>query len=539
MKIKLLYKLIILIAIPLLTLGVSTYISFKDINSVSHGLTAALYEQSFKSSALVLSADRDLQQARIGIEVLYRNLSAENHNESQQMIILYKEKIGQVRDQVAQAQVLMSKNIFMFKQVNKDSGLTAAQHFSNFDTTFRDWLRIADPLVKDLISQKNEPASVAQKYNQVMAGFDISRADLSKLSELIDDYAKSEIAAYRNQMNLMLFLNLFGIIMTFVLSFIIARSITGPLNKIIRSLSEGVYQVNQASIELSASSQQLSDGSSEQASSIEETSATLDVSALMLQQNAANTVQASELSEQAKESADKGGVEMQEMMGSMQEIKKSSNQIARIIKVIDDIAFQTNILALNAAIEAARAGEAGLGFAVVAEEVRNLAKKSSEAARETNGIVEANISLSGKGAAVVERVQTVLNEITLQTNKVNELMAEIAAASQEQTHGANEISQSMSQISVITQQNAANAEESAAAAEELNAQANSMKKIVHELSELINGKTAALKLELAYSNLEVHHLNHQTTSSHEPLDSNSQIISPEDIIPLEKDPHHF
>jgi methyl-accepting chemotaxis protein len=260
----------------------------------------------------------------------------------------------------------------------------------------------------------------------------------------------------------------------------------------------------------------------------------------MLQQNNANTLQATQLSEQAKDSAEKGSVEMQEMMDSMQEIKKSSDQIARIIKVIDDIAFQTNILALNAAIEAARAGEAGLGFAVVAEEVRNLAKKSSEAAKETNAIIDANISLSGKGTAVVERVRAALTEITIQTKKVNELMAEIAAASQEQAQGANEINQSMSQISTITQQNAANAEESAAAAEELNAQADSMKKIVHELSELINGKTAALKMELAYSGPENHHLSHQTTPSLEqPTDPNSKVVTPEDIIPLEKDTRQF
>lgn len=539
MKMKLLYKLIILIAIPLLTLGVSTYISFKDINSVSQGLTAALYEQSLQSSALILSADRDLQQARIGFEVLYRNYAVENHNESQKMIILYKEKIGQVRDQVARAQVLMSKNIFMFKQQHKDTGLTAAQHFSNFDTVFMEWIRIADPFVRDLIAQKIEPESLKQKYTQIITKIDVPRADLTILRELIDDYAKSEITSYRYRMNLLLILNLVGIIITLILSFIIAQSITGPLNRIIQSLSAGVHQVSQASVELSASSQQLSEGSSAQASSIEETSATLGVSASMLQQNTANTVQATQLSDQAKESADKGGVEMQEMMGSMQEIKKSSDQIARIIKVIDDIAFQTNILALNAAIEAARAGETGLGFAVVAEEVRNLARKSSEAARETNAIIDTNISLSGKGTAVVERVRMALTDITFQTRKVNELMAEIAAASQEQAQGANEINQSMSQIATITQQNAANAEESAAAAEELNAQADSMKKIVHELSELINGKTATLKLELAYSSLDVHHSSHQTTPTLEQPDPKSKIVTPEDIIPLEKDPHHF
>jgi methyl-accepting chemotaxis protein len=207
----------------------------------------------------------------------------------------------------------------------------------------------------------------------------------------------------------------------------------------------------------------------------------------MLQQNTVNTNQAARLSEQAKESANKGNAEMQEMMNSIQEIKKSSDQIAKIIKVIDDIAFQTNILALNAAIEAARAGEAGMGFAVVAEEVRNLAQRSATAAKDTTAIIESNIELSTKGVCVAERVREALTDITTQAKKVNELMNEISAASQEQTQGIDQVNKAMIQVETVTQQNAANAEESASASEELNAQADSMRIIVRELSEIVNG----------------------------------------------------
>jgi methyl-accepting chemotaxis protein len=537
-KLKLSYKLFILITIPLWVLGVSTYTFFKDVNSASEGLAAALYQLSFQSSALILNADRDLHQAQAEVQKLYYNRINHDQSSSQKMLLTYKENIGQVKDRMASFQSIIIKSKFMYLFKHKDSGLTATQHFSNFDKTFEEWLQVSDSLVKDLASQNVDPGSLAWKFNQSNTLFEIPREDLNKLGELIEAYAERELGSYRTKMYGMLILNFILIIIILALSVYIARSITNPLNRIIRSLSEGIHQVAGASVELSASSQQLSEGSSKQASSIEETSSTLEETASMLQQSTAITMQASRLSDQAKESADKGGLEMQEMMGSIQEIKQSSDQIARIIKVIDNIAFQTNILALNAAIEAARAGEAGLGFAVVAEEVRNLAQKSAEAAKETTGIIEANIGLSGKGATVVEKVRDAFNEITVQTNKVNQLMAEISAAGREQVQATDQINLSMAQISAVTMQNAANAEESAAAAEELNVQADSMKKMVQELSEMVNGKKATLKMELAYSSQETRRGNRLVA----PVLKSSQteaVVTPEDMISLEKDPHHF
>jgi methyl-accepting chemotaxis protein len=327
---------------------------------------------------------------------------------------------------------------------------------------------------------------------------------------------------------------LFGI---FIAVFI-TRSVTRSVNRVTDNIVEGVNQVVSASSQLSASSQQLSQGSSEQASAIDEVSATLEETATMLQQNTANTAQAAQLSDQAKESADKGSVEMQDMVNSIREIKRSSDQIAKIIKVIDEIAFQTNILALNAAIEAARAGESGMGFAVVAEEVRNLAQKSAQAAQETSAIIEANISLSGEGVSAAERVQGVLNEITANTKKVNELLSEISAASQEQLQGVDQINLSVAEVATVTQQNAANAEESAAAAEEMTAQAEGMKKMVYELFALINGKDTASKKEQDHST-EIHHLDLKSQTRPAKDTGNKTIVSPEDIIPLDKDSHQF
>lgn len=340
------------------------------------------------------------------------------------------------------------------------------------------------------------------------------------------------------------------------LAYYITRSITKSMNAITSRIREGAQQVAAASGQLSASAGQLSQGSTEQAAAIEETSSTLQESASMMDQNLTNTKQAAQLSEHAKDAADKGNHEMQEMMSSIQEIKKSSDQIAKIIKVIDDIAFQTNILALNAAIEAARAGDAGMGFAVVAEEVRNLAGRSAQAAKDTSAIIESNIELSTKGVSIAGKVREALNEITIQSKKVNELMDEVAAASQEQSLGIEQVNKSIAQVTVVTQQNAANAEESASAAEELNAQSENMKQIVEELSMLVYGTVHAIN-QIGYNGQRIPDLeqfqgrtrtNHSETYleySHskkpvtEKTNPKTKVVSPEDVIPLEEDTRHF
>jgi methyl-accepting chemotaxis protein len=267
----------------------------------------------------------------------------------------------------------------------------------------------------------------------------------------------------------------------------ITNSVVNPLKGIIGSLNQGASQISAASEKLTDFGAQLSSGNAEQAVAIELSSSTLQESTAMLQQNTANTKHAAQLSEQAKESADKGSEEMREMMDSMIQIKKSSDQIVKIIKVIDDIAFQTNILALNAAIEAARAGEAGLGFAVVAEEVRNLAQRSAQAAKDTTAMIETNIELSGKGVSVAQKVQEVLTDIVIQAKKVSELMDEISAASQEQFQGVEQVNDAMGQMEAIILQNTGNADESAGVAEKLSAQSENLKIIVSKLSTIVNG----------------------------------------------------
>jgi methyl-accepting chemotaxis protein len=263
------------------------------------------------------------------------------------------------------------------------------------------------------------------------------------------------------------------------------------LTKVVENLSLNSAHVNTAAGQVSSASQTLARGSGEQAASIEETSASLEEMASMTKRNAENAAKANDLARQARAAADKGVSDMEAMNAAMGAIKTSSDDIAKIIKTIDEIAFQTNILALNAAVEAARAGEAGMGFAVVADEVRNLAQRSATAAKETAAKIEGAITKTAQGVDISQKVAVALNEIVTKARQVDELAAEVANASREQTQGITQINVAVSQMDKVTQSNAASAEESAAAAQELNAQAETMKTSVAELLRLVGNAVAS------------------------------------------------
>jgi len=277
----------------------------------------------------------------------------------------------------------------------------------------------------------------------------------------------------------------FGIALAF--GILLSISISRSLRRIIAGLTEGAEQVSSAAGQVSAASQSLASGSSQQAAGIEETSSSLEEMSSMTRQNADNAGQADRLVKETLAVVERADHSVQALTTSMQEISKASEETSKIIKTIDEIAFQTNLLALNAAVEAARAGEAGAGFAVVAEEVRNLAMRAADAAKNTAGLIEGTVKKIKAGSQTVAETSAAFSAVSGQTAKVSELVAEIAAASNEQSQGITQVNTAVTDIDKVTQQNAANAEESASAAEEMSAQAEQMKTMVQELVALVEG----------------------------------------------------
>jgi len=271
-------------------------------------------------------------------------------------------------------------------------------------------------------------------------------------------------------------------------AFGLGRSIARPIRAGVLQLGHGAKQVTSAAGQVAASAQSLSQGATEQAAALEETSASMEEMASMTRKNAENATEAATLVTGVSRQVANSNAALGQMVGSMAAIKESSNKVAKIIKTIDEIAFQTNILALNAAVEAARAGEAGMGFAVVADEVRNLAQRSAQAAKDTAGLIEESIARSQEGAGKVQEVATAIGAITESVVRVKGIVDEVREASQQQMQGIDQVAQAIAQMEKVTQTTAATAEKSAAASEQLSGQAETSLSVVGELETLIDGR---------------------------------------------------
>jgi methyl-accepting chemotaxis protein len=279
-------------------------------------------------------------------------------------------------------------------------------------------------------------------------------------------------------------LMLISLFASFAVAGYVVHGIGTGLKRLVEELDESIGQVSSAAMQISSSSQSLAQGTSEQAASLEETSASSEEMTSMTRKNADNSLQCTQLMSVVDSRVADANRTLQQMVASMAEINGSSEKISKIIKVIDEIAFQTNILALNAAVEAARAGQAGMGFAVVADEVRSLAERSAQAAKDTAVLIEDSIATTNEGGARLTEVTSVIKSITESANHVKTLVDEVNLGSQEQARGIEQISKAITQIEQVTQRAAASAEETASAGEELSAQSQAMHAALRRLQEI-------------------------------------------------------
>jgi methyl-accepting chemotaxis protein len=329
------------------------------------------------------------------------------------------------------------------------------------------------------------------KTNASMDRADKAAAELVEMEHGLLEKAKTQAASTFSAA-------LFLIGGVFVVSLLVAgavvlvvRKINATLRQTTEDLKDGAMQVSSASSQIATASQALSQGATEQAASLEESSASMEEMSSMTRQNAENAGQASELMADVDRRVHDANQMLRDMVQSMSSIKDSSVKVAKIIKTIDDIAFQTNILALNAAVEAARAGDAGMGFAVVAGEVRSLAQRSAEASKSTAALIEESVASAEQGSQQVERVAAAIGQFTEAVGKVKVINDQVSAASRQQAQGIDQVAQAITQMEKVTQTTAASAEESAAASEELNAQADNTLGVVMALEGMVGGGSTA------------------------------------------------
>ena len=357
-----------------------------------------------------------------------------------------------------------------------DQASTASIRYRGTVDTYEELLAEQDRVQYEQLKPAAERAMAATLgvSDAVYADIDVARVAAEKRAKFLNGLIVAVV--------------LVAVAVAILATIFIVRSVTKPVIRVSESLTSGADQVNGAAGQVSESSQSMAQGATEQASAVEETAASLQEMAAMTSQNAANAGKASSQAEDTMAAAQKGRDAMKRMGEAIERIKSSSDQTAKIIQTIDEIAFQTNLLALNAAVEAARAGEAGKGFAVVAEEVRNLAQRSAEASGNTASLIEESCTAADDGVAASHEVGGILDGINTSASELSILIREVAQASDEQTRGITQINEAMEQVDQVTQTNAASAEETASASEELLSQATMLNDIVADLQSMVYGR---------------------------------------------------
>lgn len=375
----------------------------------------------------------------------------------------------------------------------------------------QDFVRASEEIIAHLdtaVSYLNQSKDFFTEYGIIIPKLDKVGDEILVTSSTISNTVGQYAAGIKTKASFILLAIIgVGVVVFLTISVFVVNSIVKPVSSVVDGLKNSSSMVSQASNQVSASSQTVAAGASQQAASIDQISTSLEEMASMTRQNADNATQANSMVKDASNTADKGAQSMQKMSGAIEKIKNSADETAKIIKTIDEIAFQTNLLALNAAVEAARAGEAGAGFAVVAEEVRNLAQRSAAAAQDTSVLIEESQTNSEHGVKVSMEVDGYLSQIVDQVNKVTNLISEVSTATVEQSQGIDQINNEILQLDAVTKSNTSNAEESASAGMELSSQAYTLEDMVDLLTAVVDGS------------------NRSETSSNEPLyeDNNAEL----------------
>ncbi len=458
-----------------LTLGITSILILRGLAATTRNLGVTSAGQLSMAGQLNGNTAELLSTVR---SIMFRTLTGEPAKASERMLAYAKMEVG-IRTSIAE---------------ERASGLPSA--VAELLNSVQLQLDASDPLYQSFVNAVNSGDRKRAQVEMedllpVLIKLDATGTDLllkeTKVMSQISDAAQADVA---HGIWLMGILMCTGVAAGIALVFVI-RGLTRQLSYSIYELSESAAQIAAAAGQVSGSSQSLAQSSSEQAATIEETSAASAEINSMARMTTESSKTAAEIVGNSQVSFGKANAALREMVEAMDEIGSSSQKISKIIKVIDAIAFQTNILALNAAVEAARAGEAGMGFAVVAEEVRNLAQRSAQAAKDTATLIEESIESSNGGKVKVEQVAVMIQIVTDESTKIKVLVDEINQGSVEQSRGVDQISRSIGQMEQVTQSSAAGAEEGAAAAEELGAQAESMKSIVNGLRLLVDSTSAA------------------------------------------------
>ena len=449
------------------------------------------FEQNVKN-------ERDLETISTA---LTNHLEADMMHDALRSDVLSATLTGIKKDESAGKDVLkeLDNHIGIFRtaiekseKLDLDDSTKAA--LASVEQPLNEYTKLASELAKKAIQDPAAGESGMADFGKRFQDLERSMSTASGLIESRAEAIKASAEASKKLFLNFLFVGIgVSILLLNVVGWIVAKSIPRSFMLLIDRLAIGAAQIESASGHIASSSESLASSTTEQAASLEETSASLEEIASMTKNNAENSREAKDLTGAMREVADTGASDMDKMAHAMAAIKESSNNIAKIIKTIDEIAFQTNILALNAAVEAARAGEAGMGFAVVAEEVRNLALRSASAARETAEKIEDSIQKSSAGVQINAKVSLSLADIVSKARQADELVAQISIASNEQSQGIDQINSSVSQMDAMTQNNAAGAEESANVSADLRTQSTQLTQLVQELQTLVGGKSSSAK----------------------------------------------